>query len=113
MSEISSLVLVDRITPLALGAALVQPYPAIAPISPNRVFHANGQVTTGTGSATISIEGSCDGGVTFVSLGTITLSLSTTPAGDGFASTAPWALIRANITALSGTNASINCYLGV
>lgn len=50
-------------------------------------------------SATVAIEGSNDDR-NWVSIGTITLT--TSGITDGFVKAAPWAYIRANITALSG-----------
>jgi hypothetical protein len=42
-----------------------------------------------------------------MTMGTITLS-GTTSATDGFVSDEPWAYHRANVTAISGTSATVN-----
>ena len=62
----------------------------------------------GTGSvyATIDIEVSNDNS-NWMTMGTITLS-GTTSATDGFVSDEPWAYHRANVTAISGTSATVN-----
>lgn len=59
---------------------------------------------TGVRSATVDIE--CSNDTThWLVLGTLTLSDTAT--SDGFASAAPWAFVRANVTAISGTGAAV------
>ena len=62
---------------------------------------------TGTGAvtATVKIEVSNDN-AGWITAGTITLS-GTTTATDGFAIQSPWLYVRANVTALTGTNAAV------
>ena len=63
---------------------------------------------TGAVSATIQFEVSNDGSAAISTLlGTITLS-GTTLVSDGFTTDAPWKYLRAKVTAISGTGASIN-----
>lgn len=82
--------------------------------SPYATFQAYGSTTGGVGAATIKIQGSnLDDPNSFIDLGTITLTLGTTIIADGLATTAPWKFVRANITALSGTGASVNVLMGV
>ena len=80
--------------------------------APQAAFQA---VVTGTGavSATVTIEYSNDG-VNVLSTvgGTITLS-GTTVVSDGFTTDAPWKYVRANVTAISGTGATVQVYMGV
>jgi hypothetical protein len=76
-----------------------------------RTFDANGSTSSGAGSATILIQASNDGS-NFILIATITLTLSTTPAADGFASDAPWKYVRARVSAISGTGASVNVNMG-
>jgi hypothetical protein len=80
--------------------------------SPTTTFHG---IVTGTGAvtATITIEYSNDG-VNVLSTvgGTITLS-GTTTSSDGFTSSAPWKFVRANVTAISGTGATVQVWMGV
>lgn len=75
-------------------------------------------IVTGTGAvtATVIIEGSNDSQATeanvqWVTLGTITLSGTTTDT-DGFGSVLPWLLTRARLTAISGTGATVNAFIG-
>lgn len=66
---------------------------------------------TGTVTATVVIEVSNDGTHAMDTLaGTVTLS-GTTSDSDGFAIMTPWKFIRARVTAISGTNATVNVYL--
>lgn len=75
----------------------------------NRTFQAT-VVGTGAVTATVIIEATNDQ-VLYLTLGTITLS-GTTSATDGFASMAPWAGVRARITAISGTGALCTVSMG-
>lgn len=63
-------------------------------------FQVVGSMSSGTGSATVAIEVS-NNGANWLTLGTVTLSLSTTAATDGFASAGDWLNVRANVTSLS------------
>lgn len=81
-----------------------------------RTFHA---IIRGTGSvsATVIIEVSNDSQTTpadalWFELGNIGLS-GTTNDNGGFGSVVPWLLIRARITAISGTNATVDVIMGV
>jgi hypothetical protein len=80
--------------------------------SPTSTFQAN-VVGTGAVTATVVIEGSNDN-TYWVStvLGTITLS-GTTSSTDGFTTSAPWKYVRARTTAISGTGATVQVYMGV
>lgn len=73
-------------------------------------FHARGKTSAGSGSATVLIEVSNDQGAskTWHTLGTISLTLSTSYSADGFASNAPWKYYRARISAISGTGAQVD-----
>lgn len=74
-------------------------------------FQAVGTVSSGTGAATINIEVSNDE-TNWIVAGTITLTLSTTAATDGFTISAAWPFCRANVTAISGTGASVTVTAG-
>lgn len=69
---------------------------------------------TGTGAvtATVVIEVTNDEKQNWLTLGTITLS-GTNVATDGFASLANWDFTRANVTALTGTGATVNVFVGL
>ena len=72
-------------------------------------------ILSGTGAltATVIIEVSNDGvNACSTPLGTIVLS-GTTLTSDGFTSSAPWKYVRARISAISGTNATIDVNTGV
>lgn len=65
---------------------------------------------TGTGAVTATVVIDCSNdGVNACStpLGSITLS-GTTSNADGFTTAAPWKFVRARVTAISGTGASID-----
>ena len=83
-----------------------------------KTFQAYGITSAGAGAATVVIEASnlssptAGTRVDWVTLGTITLTLSTTRSGDGFVSDARWRYIRAYVSAISGTNATVNVFMG-
>jgi hypothetical protein len=77
----------------------------------NATYQAVGATSAGAGTAEVDIEVSNDN-ENWILLGTISLTLSDTPATDGFASAAAWLYVRANITALTGTDASVNVIMG-
>jgi len=80
--------------------------------SPLSSFQAT-VVGTGAVTATVTIEASNDGLYPLSTLlGTITLS-GTTFSSDGFTTNAPWKFIRANVTSISGTNATVSVIMGV
>jgi hypothetical protein len=79
----------------------------------NVTFQAWGTTTAGAGAATINIEGSNHTSAPWITLGTITLVLGTTAVTDGFVVSAPWLYTRANVTAISGTGASVTVAYGV
>jgi hypothetical protein len=83
---------------------------AFQPAAKDRTFQA---VVVGTGAvtATVAIEVSNDG-TYWETLATINLS-GTTSDSDGLTSSAPWGYVRANVTAISGTNAAVTVKMGV
>lgn len=72
---------------------------------PRRVYQAT-VAGTGAVSGTVVIYVSADG-TNFIELATITLS-GTTSDTDGLAAANAWPWVRADITAISGTGATIN-----
>jgi hypothetical protein len=74
----------------------------------NKTYSAWGLTTAGAGAATIVIQGSNSGGTAWVTIGTISLTLGTTAAEEGFTSSDAYEVIRANVTAISGTGASVS-----
>jgi hypothetical protein len=73
-------------------------------------FQAIGNVTASTGAATVLIQVSNDG-VNYLTLGTISLNLGTAATSDGFAAANNWQYYRANVSAISGTNAKVTVYM--
>lgn len=84
----------------------------------NRTFQAMGTTSSGSGAAAIVIEASNKAApdeatnVDWTTLGTISLTLGTTQTNDGFVSSASWRWIRARVSSISGTGATVNVYLG-
>lgn len=96
-----------RVTDILVGATTTTTGPWMFKDAPQASFQAT---VTGTGAvtATIVFDVSNDGvNAVSTALGTITLS-GTTSASDGFATSAPWKYVRARVTAISGTNATVN-----
>lgn len=82
----------------------------------NRTFQATGTTTSGAGAATVTVQVSnvpTPGANDWITIGTITLTLGTTSTTDGFVSIAAWENVRGNITAISGTGASVNLYMAL
>lgn len=68
---------------------------------------------TGTVTATITLEVSNDATFAVATLlGTITLT-GTTSSSDGFTTDAPWKYVRAAVTAITGTGATVNVTMSV
>lgn len=76
-----------------------------------KTYQANGTTSSGTGSATINVEGTLNGANWDV-IGTITLTLGTSSTSDSFASADRYTQIRGNVTNISGTGASVNLAMG-
>jgi hypothetical protein len=76
-----------------------------------KTFQAAGTTASGTGSATVAIECTVNGSNWDV-LGTITLTLSTTTSSNSFTSNDRCNQHRANVTAISGTGASVSVSAG-
>ena len=81
------------------------------PVDVNRTIQALGRTTAGPGTAAIQIQGSLDG-INFVKIATINLVLSDTDVTDGFATNAAWKYLRARVTGLTGTGATVDVWLG-
>jgi hypothetical protein len=73
-------------------------------------FQAVGNTSADSGAATVLIQVSNDG-TNFITLGTITLTLGTSATSDGFAVANTWEYYRANLSAVSGTNATVTVYM--
>lgn len=76
------------------------------------VFQAMGSTTAGAGTATVIISGSTDG-VTYDQLAEFTLAWTNPALGsDSFALDASWPFVKAEVTAITGTNAKVQVYIG-
>ena len=81
-------------------------------------FQAYGSTSAGSGAASIDIEVSnldsptAGTSVHWTKAGTISLTLGTTVTNDAFALDAPYLWVRAKVASISGTDASVNCYMG-
>jgi len=75
-------------------------------------FQATGATSSGAGAATIAIEVSNDR-INWLTHDTLTIALSTTSASAGIEMDAPWAYVRGNVTAISGTGAAVSLTMGV
>jgi hypothetical protein len=103
-----STLLLDAATTTVSGAAFKPP-------SRQRTFQVYGETSSGAGSATVVIEVSnieAPGTNDWILASTIVLTLSTTRTTDGFASIAPWRNVRARVTAISGTGATVSARMG-
>lgn len=84
----------------------------------NRTFQAMGTTSSGSGSGVVVIEASNKPApveatnVDWTTLGTITLTLGTTQTNDGFVSSASWRWVRARVSSISGTGATVNAHMG-
>jgi len=76
-----------------------------------KTYQAYGKTTAGSGSAVVAVQGSADG-QSWDTIGTITLTLSTTMSSDAFSSDDRYPLVRGNVTTLSGTNATVTLKAG-
>ena len=89
---------------------------AVSPTATARTFHVFGATTSGAGATTVVIEVSnvlapaTD--ADWVTACTITLTLATTRTGDGCVTNAAWAWVRARVSAISGTGATVSAHLG-
>ncbi|HMJ02425.1 MAG TPA: hypothetical protein VK506_05760 [Conexibacter sp.] len=89
---------------------------AFKPATGSTTFEAYGLTTAGAGAATVIIEVSNVENPTvdteWITAGTITLTLGTTQTADGFAMYAAWRNVRARLSAISGTGATVNVRMG-
>lgn len=100
--------------PLCTDITTTGPQPGVSLYGYDILDTAYQATITGTGavSATVQIEVSNDNiGWLVDSVSTLTLS-GTNLASSGFVSSGPWQFARANITAISGTNAKVTCTVG-
>lgn len=96
-----------------LSGAMAQVTGEVVTVSRGRLSRVFQAIVTGTGAvaATVIIEG-CIDAVHFKTLATITLTDNDVDS-DEFVSDGPWPFVRARLTAISGTDAAVDVYMGV
>lgn len=108
VSPVRTTVLFDDRTTTG-NSSSVSPYDGI------KTFQGFGAVSASTGSVTILIQGSnVDSSVLtdWLTLCTLTISLSTTSAGEGCVTDSNYRYYRARVSAISGTDASVDVLMG-
>jgi hypothetical protein len=93
---------------------------ASSPIMKESPYSAYQAIVTGTGAVTATVliqvsneEATFNGTkANWITAGTITLT-GTTTATDGFVTEATWRYVRANVTAASGTGATVEVIAGI
>lgn len=95
-------------TPLINAQATTGAGDAIRNEPAMKTFQAWGNTSSGTGAATIQIQGSLNDGASWDTIGTITLALGTAVTSDSFSSDDRFGQVRANVTAISGTGANVS-----
>ncbi len=96
-------VMQDSVT-VSVGSARVSPQGS------KLAFQVAGRTYSGNGAATVVIYGSNDGG-TYISLGSVSLTLSTSAYSGGFTSDSAWRFYKSSVTVISGTGAAAWVYL--
>lgn len=101
------------VTPYAIASAKAASGAASAArnVSADKTYQVTGSVGSGTGTAVVTIQGSNDS-VNYDNIGTVTLTLSTTPVSGSFTSQDRYAWIRPNASTLSGTTATYSVTIG-
>lgn len=94
-------------TALLSAATTVAAGSAVPSVAATKTYVAKGATSSGTGASTIQVRGSIDGSVWAV-IGTIALTLGTTAAAEGFTSDDRYPYVQGNVTAISGTGASVD-----
>jgi hypothetical protein len=95
------------------GATTVAAGAAVNGISGMKTYQAGGTTSAGAGAATIVVQGSNDDAQeNWDDIGTISLTLGTTTTSDSFWSDDRYCVLRGNVTAISGTGASVNLMMG-
>ena len=102
-------ILLDDVSATGAGSK----FPLVKKGDSSATFQATVNGSSGTVTATINIEVS-NNERDWISMATISLSASAPVAdSDGFASNASWAFVRANLTAITGTDAKVTVVMGV
>ena len=104
MQAVDSRAMLTAATTVAAGSA-------VSSFRGVKTYQANGTTSSGAGAATIVVQGAHNN-INWDTIGTITLTLATTTSSDSFTSEDHYPLVRGNVTAISGTGASVNLTMG-
>lgn len=108
MSGLPLLTMLDGVSAIVAGEAFTFE-------SEKKTFQVIGETSSGSGSATIDLEvsnvPSPISDEDWVLLKRFSLTLGTTQTGDSCVSDTPWRHTRANLTAISGTGATVSGYV--
>lgn len=89
------------------------------PIAKDRSFQATLTCSSGNCSATVlwqvsnDTTAANDAARNWITMATTTFASAASPQVDGFTSNTPWAYVRSNVTAISGTSAQVVTTLGI
>lgn len=100
------------VTPLLKNATATGAGEQKEPWHTNRTFEAYGTTSAGAGAAEVVIEVRNDENSAWLTMGTISLTLATTVASDGFTSNRAWRYVRARVSSISGTDATVSVNMG-
>lgn len=106
----STIVLINNAT--TQGAGTSQNVQSLRIPTDNKTFQASGKTSSGSGAVSVAVEVSNDN-TNWIVMGTISLTLGTTNATDGFVSIANWTYVRGNVTSISGTGATVSLFMGL
>lgn len=105
---VNTMTILSGATATGVAAGVPSTFPGV---SGTKTYQASGATTAGAGASAILVQ--CSGnGDNWDTLGTITLTLSTTTSSDSFVSTDRCKFIRANVSSISGTGASVSVTVG-
>ena len=76
-----------------------------------KTYQASGATTAGSGASAVAVQCS-NNNTNWDTLGTITLTLSSTSSSDSFVSTDRCRYLRGNVISISGTNAAVTLTVG-
>lgn len=96
-----------EVSAILTGATATGAGDSVRGVGTTKTYNLKGATTAGAGAATVQVQGSITGAA-WVTIGTISLTLATTASADGFTSEDRYPLIRGNVTAISGTGASVD-----
>lgn len=103
-------------TPMLTGASTVAAGGAVAGYPGMKTYEALGRTTAGAGSATIQIRGRNSPQSAWQLIDTLTLTLSASggvnDGSDSFVSDDRYTEVNANVTALTGTGATVDVSMG-